>query len=330
VPDAVEIVTLEERDRWEAEHAVSGLPSQSWGHAWALSASGIEPQLAVVHGGGARMLLPFFERSWGGSTDVATIWALSGASIEPTSAAPLAVWRDYGASRGWVAGYVQLAPASDFRAELSAQDELVTVNTVFLLDISSPDVLASADPDVRRKVRKADDLGLAIVTDRARLSEAMKELYPSTMERTGARPRHRVAPETLARWAQDPTSLLLGAGAGGSIEAVSLFCAARTHAEYQLSASTADGRWLAAWLISNAIERLRRQGVDQLNLGGGVRPGDGVYAFKEQFGARPRPLLAVRQVYDVDAYEELCRLAGVQPGGGWFPPYRAAEADASG
>ena len=80
--DDLQIVSLDERDRWEAAHRIDGLPSQSWRYASALNASGIEPKLAVVTARGARMLLPFFEREWLGTTDIATIRGLSGASIE--------------------------------------------------------------------------------------------------------------------------------------------------------------------------------------------------------------------------------------------------------
>src|SRR5258708_24192979 len=91
----VTILGLDHRDRWIAVHQDGGLPSQSWHYAWGLSATGVEPKLAVVRAGGARMLLPFVERSWRGNTDIATILGLSVASITPTSSAPTLLWREY-------------------------------------------------------------------------------------------------------------------------------------------------------------------------------------------------------------------------------------------
>src|SRR5689334_20721814 len=107
--DTVTILSLADRDLWEAEHLVDGLPSQSWDYAWGLGASGIDPKLAIVRSKGARMLLPFFERSWQGTTDIATVPGLSGASISPSSIAPLSLWNEYAMSRKWVAGYLQIA-----------------------------------------------------------------------------------------------------------------------------------------------------------------------------------------------------------------------------
>jgi hypothetical protein len=110
VPDKIQIISLEERERWQHQYLKGGLPCHSWTYAWGLSASGVEPKLAVVCAGGARMLLPFFERRWLGMTDVTTIVGLSGASITPSSAcAPLSLWHEFAAEQSWIAGYIQLA-----------------------------------------------------------------------------------------------------------------------------------------------------------------------------------------------------------------------------
>src|SRR4051794_25865056 len=138
--DGITIIALDERDRWEAEHGRDGLPSQSWTYAHALRATQIEPKLAVVRHGGARMLLPFFERSWHGATDIATTIGLSGASIAPPSPAPLARWREYARTRGWVAGYLRLATSIRFEDEMS-EVGLVPNRTVFLVDLAGRDVL---------------------------------------------------------------------------------------------------------------------------------------------------------------------------------------------
>jgi hypothetical protein len=177
-------------------------------------------------------------------------------------------------------------------------------------------------PRFGTRSKKAEKLGTTLLCDRSVLAEALKELYPSTMERLGAPARHRFAPTTLVEWACDPGSLVLGAGLGRTVEAVSVFLIAGEHAEYHLNASSEHGRELAAWLLWRAIVRLPRLGVRVLNLGGGLRPGDGLYRFKARFRGNPTPLLSVRQIYDQRRYNELCRQAGVATADGWFPAYR--------
>ncbi|MEA2714843.1 MAG: hypothetical protein QOK27_2804 [Gemmatimonadales bacterium] len=270
------------------------------------------------------MVMPFFEREWAGRTDIATIQGLSGASISPSSTAPLSLWREYAASQGWVAGYIQLATSVELGERVPGA-ELVISNWVFLLDLTKGDVLDSASTIVRRKVRKAVKLGAVLVDDRSVLTERMKLLYPLAMERVGAPSRYRFSAQTLERWALDPSSIVLGARVGDDIEAVSVFSVAGRGAEYNINASTECGRDLTAWLIWNAASRLRERGIAELNLGGGVSPGDGVYRFKERFNGASKPVRAVCQIYDRASYDELCGHADAAASQGWFPAYRASR-----
>lgn len=319
----VRVVTVNEPQRWEAEHSQGGLPSQSWTYAWGLEASGIEPRLAVVKAGGARMLVPFFERDWRGTVDVATYVGLSGVSLSSPSRAPLARWREYATEQGWVAGYLQLAV--DMELPPGIDDELGTSNEVFVIDLDG-DMLAQSSETVRQKVRRAERLGTVAVNDRAAVADALKRLYPVAMRRLGVRTVNAFPLEALDRWVTAVDCVALGAQLGDEIEAVSLFFFAGDSAEYHLNASTESGRDLAAWLIWQAAGRLRENGVTSLNLGGGVQPGDGVYQFKERFHGRLQPLRALRQVYDPVAYTRLCRASGVPAeASDRFPAYRVRE-----
>jgi hypothetical protein len=322
VDETISIVSIEERDRWDAEHRRGGLPSQSWSYARALSASGIDPKLAVVRSGGARMLMPFFERDWSGTTDIATTVGLSGASISPSSTAPLSLWREYATAQAWVAGYIRLAPWVEFDERLPELGP-VPNQTVFVLDLAARDVLRSASEIVRRKVRRASKLGAVLVEDRAVLAARLKRLYPATMQRVGGGPQYQFPAETLARWAHDPSSIVLGGRFTDSVEAISVFCIAGRYAEYHVNASTSRGRELTAWLIWNAADRLRDAGVEVLNLGGAAaRRGDGLYQFKERFNGTAKAVHAVRQIYDQRTYDELCRSAAASSSEAWFPAYR--------
>jgi hypothetical protein len=323
--DQVSILSLADRDRWEAEHLDGGLPAQSWRYAHALSASGIDPQLAVIRTADARMLVPFFEREWSGHTDVSTVVGLSGASILPSSPSPLSAWRDYATARGWVASYMQLAVDVDLDRPPPG-DEIVTSNEVFLLDLTDGDVFSDASRTLRVKVRKATAAGTRLSESDGVLAEELNRLYPSAMTRLGARSLYRFSAETLSRWANDPSSIILGAEVEGSIEAVTVFLVAGHTAEHHVHGSTAAGRDLMAWLIANAVPRLRELGVRTLNLGGGIRRGDGVHRFKARFHGVPRPVRGVRQIFDRQVYERLSHAAGVQrEEARWFPAYRTHE-----
>jgi hypothetical protein len=170
----VTVLSLADRDAWNAEHRDGGLPSQSWRYASALSVSGVDPKLAIVRSGGSRMLMPFVERHWSGSTDIATLVGASGASLVGESAAPLSLWREFAVGQGWVTGYIQLSPCLPLPECPQPQDQLVTSNVVFVLDLRADDLVKSWSPSLRHKIRKADDLGTTLTCDRSVLAETLK------------------------------------------------------------------------------------------------------------------------------------------------------------
>ena len=318
------VIPLSDCEQWSSVHQEGGLPSQSWSYCWALNASGVDPQLAVIRSGNARVLMPFFVREWQGSADVCTVHGLSGASMDVFSSRPLRLWSEFAEAQGWVAGYIQFEAGTVLPADTLG--EVGTSNWVFLLDLQNENPLGGASCITHRKIRKASKIEAVLVEDRHLLTGALIDLYPATMRRAGARAHYDFSGETLRRWAGDPGSLLLGAHVEGSIQAIILLLVAGRCAEYHIGAATERGRELTAWLLKNGIERLRRRGVATLNLGGGIRPGDGLYKFKEKFGAVPKPLHAIRQIYDRNRYDELCRMAGVTHPVRYFPPYRARAA----
>jgi hypothetical protein len=64
-----------------------------------------------------------------------------------------------------------------------------------------------------------------------------------------------------------------------------------------------------------------------LNLGGGIRPGDGVAQFKQRFGPKTLPLRSIKQVYQPETFSRLCGEVKADPNGrhDYFPPYRRAS-----
>jgi hypothetical protein len=322
----IELAGVDERARWERLHSPDGLPSQSWAHCWALSASGIAPKLAVVTRDDTRLLVPFFERAFGETHDMATVFGLSGLSVSGDGdVAPLfACWRDYAREQGWVAGYLQVSPLCGRLFGLPAGDVIVdNGNPMYIVDLDTADPPRHAS--IRGNIRGAVSKGVALIHDRNILVEALLRLWPASPWRRNATATYDFSQESLRRWALDPSTSILGAGREGQVEAVTLCLVAGRHAEYLFNVSTEPGRAWSAFLLREMMGSLCGQGIRWLNLGGGVRAEDGLAQFKQRFGATRRDVHSIRQVYDPATYRALCEAAGVEGSpGGRFPPYRFA------
>jgi hypothetical protein len=319
----VEIVSLAAAERWCAIHQNEGLPSHSWHYAMGLSTLGIEPRLAVIDSGGERLLLSFYERPWKGRFDIATVLGLSGAWLSGSTGAPFQTFKAFAKTTGWVAGYIQLAPSIEV-SHYPDGDRVISTNDLFLLDLGRGDLRQYASAIIRRKIARAERGGAILIDDAALLATHLRLLYPATIARTGAGPIYDFPVDALTTWACDPDVRTYGALVDGSIEAISMFRLVRKEAEYQLNACTEKGRGLAAWLIWKAAARLTTEGVQRLNLGGGIRRGDGLADFKAKFGGTRCELRALCQVYDPDAYADLCRRSGCS-GTSYFPGYRSSS-----
>jgi hypothetical protein len=313
----ITILTLADRERWEAEYRDYGLPSHSWQYAWGLAASGFAPQLAIVKAGGSQMILPFFEREWRGYRDIATVPGLSGASIMPDSAPPLDAWHDYARQRGWVSGYIQLAIES--RLKGGGLLDIASHNAMFQFDLANWDVETSVRKLARRSIKAGDRLGARLVTDAIRLRDAMLRLYPLAMQNRKASSAFSL--QTLERWFEDREMVSLGAALNDEVAVVHL---GRHHGdlvEWYVAATTEEGRPLGAWLIWRATQILAKRGFRRSNIGGGVRMGDGLYQMKKRFNVGEYPLRAVRQIYREDIYAQLCAQSQ-KANSGYFPVYR--------
>ena len=317
----ITVIGLRDRADWEKATREVGLPSQTWAYAWGLAAEGHSPKLAVVRAGGAEMLLPFLERPFRDRIDVATLPGLSGALLSHDNPAPLAIWTAFARTRGWVSGYIQLALANE-ELTVTPPDIIRAHNSHFVFDMVNWDIRTSVGANMRRTLTAGDRLGAQLVIDRDRLAAAFPRLYRQAMVRAGD---HGFGTEALARWFADPDAVAFGAEVSGRIEAAHLGRIRGNAAELHLAGSSDQGRSLQAWLIRRAAETLGASGVRYIDIGGYGRKGDGLHVMKQRLGIAERPMRSLHQIYDPEAFAQLCGQTGADPVSAYFPPYRAAR-----
>jgi hypothetical protein len=149
-------------------------------------------------------------------------------------------------------------------------------------------------------------------------------VYTQTMRRAGAAERYLFAPRYFGTILGFERSwLLLCAGPEEDIAAGGIVALSDGLLHYYLG-GTGDAH-LGDSPFKNVVEAMVELATELgviLNLGGGVRPGDGLEDFKRGFANGELPFRTHEIVCDREAYR---RLSGDREDSGFFPRYRAAR-----
>lgn len=332
-----ELISINEAQAWR--EALTGIPhafAHTWEYvkAWSLwfdsKVSGqAKPAiwLYVFEQAGARRVCPLAERVWHGRRDIVTPYGFSGFAGQGECADSMTHWRRFAAERDWVCGYIGLHPIlDDWSYEPASQVQIA--NHVYELDLtqSETQLAAGLSRNVRERLRDWRSSGARLVYDQERLRQFFIAQYHSFTRRVGASAAYDFSIATLDELISLERVFLIGAeNSRAEMEAVSVFGYTAHCGEYLFNVSLPEGRYHSAALLWEGLLQLKSRTVPVANLGGGIRAGDGLDQFKARFGGRRRPLRALKQIYQPEAYLACCREAGVDPLAqeGYFPPYRA-------
>jgi len=333
--------------------------------AWSLSfdssiAGQAEPAvwLYVFQQAGVRRVCPLAERVWNGRRDIVTPYGFSGFAGNRDCADSMTHWRRFAAEREWVCGYIGLHPILDDSVQYGERerpgvggencsasvgsltlpvlhqdrafrfDQVHIANHVYELDLtqSEKQLAEGLSRNARERLRDWQKSGARLVYDQERLRQFFIAQYHSFTRRIGASAAYDFSIATLDELMSLERVFLVGAeNTRAELEAVSVFGYTAHCGEYLFNVSLPEGRYHSAALLWEGLLQLKSRAVPVANLGGGIKAGDGLDQFKARFGGRQRPLRALRQIYQPEAYLACCREAGVDPltQAGYFPPYRA-------
>ena len=333
--DVHRLIDLQAPEVWDA--ALDGIPhafahTRSWCRAMQRT-TGVPTRLYCFTDEHDRVVCPIVERSYAGKVDVVTPPGFSGfVGPNPARSFPRA-WIDFARRKGYVCGYIGLHPILT-GVELVDPGATYTYNTIYVLDLTlGPDeLLRRLSTKRRRELRDWDERrSKNIICDRERLVEFYLAHHRTCFEQRRASAASFLSEEALCELFEDPRVVLVGGGNEGRLEAVTVFAYTPTIADALFNVSTPEGRQYSALLIWYGVCQLASLGVPMLNLGGGIRPADGVAEFKRRFNPGQYPLQALKQVFDLATFESICRKDGVDPTdrAGFFPPYRSHNSHAS-
>jgi hypothetical protein len=151
---------------------------------------------------------------------------------------------------------------------------------------------------------------------------AFHALYIETMGRAEAASRYFYEPPYFDLVLGYPRSwLLLAHSTGSNVQAGAIVAVSDGVLHYYLGGTADDALRDSPFknVVGAMIDLADELGVP-LNLGGGVRTGDGLEEFKRGFANAELPFVTHEVICDTDAYE---RLAAGAEAGDFFPAYRA-------
>jgi hypothetical protein len=130
--------------------------------------------------------------------------------------------------------------------------------------------------------------------------------------------------ETLSFLANLEDVFIVGARDSEKLVAVSVFAHTPDAGEFLFNVSLPEGRGYSAALIWYGVHHLKSLDVPLLNLGGGGQEDDSLADFKARFGSQRLPLACLKQIYQPEVYQRLCRQVNADPNDmtGYFPAYR--------
>ena len=194
--------------------------------------------------------------------------------------------------------------------------------------VSEPSQARKSRMSDRQQIRKNEAAGYAprVVAGPDATSEDLERFhsaYTETMRVVDAADRYFFDLDYFRTLLASPLSWLVEVAApGGEVAASALAVRSDGFLHYHLSGTADEHRRRAPSknLIVAANDLADDLGLP-LNLGGGVRPGDGLEEFKRGFANRELPYRTHELVFDPEAYAELS--AGRDEATGFFPLYRA-------
>ena len=320
-------IPLASPEEWR--DALQGI-RHTFGHTWenchAMNlTTGLETYLYCYENGNIRIVSPITERNFNSHVDIVKPFGFSGFVRTGDCPEFRRHWAAFTRERGYVCGYLGLNPIFDCNSLFQA-DEIYPYDTIHVLDLTLSDeaLWANLSSNRRRQLKDWDQIRPTLVHDKTRLVDFFLENYMEFFRRKGASEFYHFSRETLAYLFGLEEVTLVGAPDPDRLEAVSVFTRTADAGEYLFNISVPGGKDYANALLWYGVNHFKSIRIPLLNLGGGS---GGVGESKRRYGGKEFALKCVKQVYEPQTYELLCRQAGADPGdrSGYFPAYRKSR-----
>lgn len=321
------LIPLDSPGEWkEALVGIRHTFGHTWENCYAMHlTTGLQTYLYCFEEDATRIVCPVVERDFHGYVDVVKPFGFSGFVGKGECPDFALHWDNFARERGYVCAYLGLNPVFGYETHFDAAS-IYQYDTVYVLDLTpSVDALyGCCDSNRKRQLKHWDDIVANLVVDKPAVETFFKRTYYDFLQTKNAEPIYYVSDETLSFLFNSDNVALVGMRDGEEVVAASVFFYTSHGGDYWFGLSLLGGRKHSAALVWYGIRYLKSLGIPLLNFGGGDA---GTAEFKRRFGAKGRPLRCLKQVYNRDVYEALCREANADPHdmAGYFPAYRKKE-----
>jgi len=320
-------IPLDSPTEWRS--ALKGIKhgfAHTWEHCYAMyRTTALKTYLYCFEADDTRIVCPVVERDFEGYVDIMKPYGFSGFVGNGDCPEFPHYWKEFARQRGYVCGYIGLNPIFENSTyfELS---EVYQYNTIYVLDLtlSDQELYGNLSENRKRQLRNWDRIRPSLILDKAAAKDFFVTHYVDFMREKNATSFYYFSKETLSFLADLDNVFLVGAGDSGKLTAVSVFAHTSDAGEFLFNVSIGEGRSHSAALTWYGINRLKSLGIPNLNLGGAGHEDEGVAQFKARFGGQKLPLRCVKQIYQPEVYQQLCRQVNADPNDitGYFPAYR--------
>jgi hypothetical protein len=312
--------------------ALSGIQhafAHTWENCYAMHiSSGTKTYLYCFETEKVRIVCPISERPWGEYIDIVTPYGFSGfVGNDDCDEFPYH-WKKFVRDKEYVCGYIGLNPIFE-NCTYYKPDQIHQYNSIYVLDLtlSPSELFANLSTNRKRQLKDWEKSLANIVLDKEILTEFFLANYHAFYQSRRASPVYNFSRDTLSFLASLDNVVMVGMRGSEKMEAVSVFAHTPDVGEFLFNVSLPEGQRYSATLIWYGVNYLKSLQIPLLNLGGGIREGDGVAQFKERFGAKKLALKCLKQVYEPEIYVDLCRQVNADPNDmtGYFPSYRKPD-----
>lgn len=328
-----ELLPLSAREEWgRALQAVPHAHAHRWDHVAAFQASTGDPTYLYVgrdRTGQPAVVCPIAERRGEDTVDAYTPFGFGGFAAVGDLPGFGREWGAFAGSLQWTTSYVHLNPL--LPNELGfPESSMHPSHELFMMDLrpGAEALLASMSRGRRRQLRRWESSPVQLTWDKGEVLDFMVSNAADFFQSRGASATYFFGTSTWALLLEADSVIAVGAKESGRVVSVVTFGLASPIADALLGASLPGSEALSAPLLWEGVKALKERGIETLNTGGGVRPDDGIAAYKRLFGCYPSMSHSLHLVHDEGRYAAACRERDLDSAqtGGYFPPYRRLRA----